>query len=349
MVRLSVLDQSPVPAGSTAARALANSIDLARRTEALGFDRYWVAEHHNTPALAGSAPEILVGAIAAATDHLRVGTGGVMLSHYSALKVAEQFRVLCELYPGRIDLGVGRAPGSDQRTAAALARGGRPTSIEFYPSQIQELVGLLHDELPADSPLQGISATPQGRPAPPVWLLASSIDSASYAAHFGLPLAWAHFIAFTDGAPMVRAYQEQFRPSVHHDRPAALVAAAVICADTDEEAERQAGSIRLWRQRGLSGPIPSLDEVAEAAARGPLLTALPGRTPPIVGGPDKVRAEITALADVFGVEEVMVVTIVWDHAARVRSYELLAEAFGLTPATGPSGRAAAAPATRPGG
>ncbi len=326
MPRLSVLDQSPIPSGSTAAQALGNSVDLARAAERLGYHRYWVAEHHGTEGLAGSAPEVLIGHLLSATDTLRVGSGGVMLSHYAPLKVAETFKVLEALHPGRVDLGVGRAPGSDQRTAAALARGGRMLAVEYYPNQLQDLVWLLDDALPGDSPLVGIKATPTVAGSPQVWVLASSVDSASYAAHFGLPLAWAHFIAQGDGGPIVAAYREQYRPSARWPEPQVLVAAAVICADTDDEAEALASSVRMWRSRGLGGTIPSPAEVEAWRSTALRRLALDvGRVAPIVGGVDRATAEVVAMADRYGADEMMVVTIVWDHQARVRSYELLAE------------------------
>ena len=213
-MRLSVLDQSPVPEGASPGDALHNSIDLAVHADRLGYHRYWVAEHHNMEGLAGSSPEILIGQIAAATERIRVGSGGVMLSHYSPYKVAENFRVLDALHPGRIDLGLGRAPGSDQRTAHALARGGVPLSVEYYPSLVQEVLHFLYDELPADHALGGVRARPLGTTHPEVWLLASSADSAGLAAHIGLPLGWAHFIA-GGGAEVVTAYRAQYRPSSH--------------------------------------------------------------------------------------------------------------------------------------
>ncbi|MEE3102203.1 MAG: MsnO8 family LLM class oxidoreductase, partial [Actinomycetota bacterium] len=178
-LRLSVLDQSPVPEGSSPGDALRNTLDLARRCETMGYHRYWVAEHHGMTGLAGSSPEVLIGSLAGATERLRVGSGGVMLTHYAPLKVAEAFCVLASLHPGRIDLGVGRAPGSDHLTAAALARGGARTPLEHYPNQLEELIHLLDDTLPAHSPIQGVRATPRPERPPEVWLLASSADSAA--------------------------------------------------------------------------------------------------------------------------------------------------------------------------
>lgn len=322
-MRLSVLDQSPIPSGSTAGDALRNTIDLARRCDRLGYHRYWVAEHHNTGGLAGSAPEILIGHIAEATEHLRVGSGGVMMPHYAPYKVAETFRVLASLHPGRIDLGVGRAPGSDQVTMVALAADHQPISIEKYPAMIAELDGFLRDDLPADNPFRGrVRATPEPDTVPELWLLASSPDSAAYAAHFGLPLAFADFISQSDGAAIAARYRDHFQPSAGLTEPRVLVAASVICADTHDEAEELAAGVKLWRQRGLQGPIPSPREVADAVP-GPL-TVQPSRKPMIQGDAATVAANVTAMTDRYGADEFMAVTITWDHEARVRSYELLA-------------------------
>lgn len=322
-MRLSVLDQSPVPAGRSPADALRNSIDLARRCESFGYHRYWVAEHHNTGGLAGSAPEILIAHIAEATDRIRVGSGGVMMPHYAPYKVAESFRVLASLHPDRIDLGVGRAPGSDQVTMVALAADHQPISVEKYPAMIAELDGFLHDDLPDGNPFKGrVTATPVPEHAPRLWLLASSPDSAAYAAHFGLPLAFADFISQSDGAAIADRYRANYRPSKRNPEPEILVAASVICADTHDEAETLAAGVKLWRQRGLQGPIPSPEQVRDALPGA--LTVQPSRKPMIQGDPAAVAADVQAMADRYGADEFMAVTITWDHAARVRSYELLA-------------------------
>jgi luciferase family oxidoreductase group 1 len=322
-MRLSVLDQSPVPAGHRAGDALRNSIDLARRCETFGYHRYWVAEHHNTGGLAGSVPEVLIAHIAEATERIRVGSGGVMMPHYAPYKVAETFRMLASLHRDRIDLGVGRAPGSDQATMVALAADHQPISIEKYPAMIAELDGFLHDDLPDGNPFKGrVTATPIPDEAPQLWLLASSPDSASYAAHFGLPLAFADFISQSDGAAIAEHYRATYRPTARHPEPEILVAASVICADTHEEAEELAAGVKLWRQRGLQGPIPSPQQVRDAVP-GPLAVQ-PSRKPMIQGNPATVAANVQAMADRYGADEFMAVTITWDHEARVRSYELLA-------------------------
>jgi luciferase family oxidoreductase group 1 len=333
-LRLGVLDQSPIPDGLTATDALRNSIDLARHAERLGYHRYWVAEHHNSDALAGSSPEILIGQIAAATVRMRIGSGGVMLSHYSALKVVENFRMLHALFPGRIDLGVGRAPGSDGITAVALQRTHRLPGDDEFPIQLAELMGFLGNRFEPQHPFSKIDPSPRAPGGPELWLLGSSGYSAAYAAHLGLPFCHAHFINPVDSEAATAQYRRDFQ--VHDDAPAPRVAVAcsVICAEDDDEATRLASSLRLWRarraERGEPGPIPSVEE----ALASPLLDgpAEPGYRQPrrlITGGPKEVRTQIEELADAHGADEVVLVTIVHDHAARVRSYELIADAFGL--------------------
>jgi len=326
-LRLSVLDQSPVPEGSSPGDALRNTLDLARRCETMGYHRYWVAEHHGMTGLAGSSPEVLIGSLAGATERLRVGSGGVMLTHYAPLKVAEAFCVLASLHPGRIDLGVGRAPGSDHLTAAALARGGARTPLEHYPNQLEELIHLLDDTLPAHSPIQGVRATPRPERPPEVWLLASSADSAAYAAHFGLPLGWADFIAQVDGAPIVEAYRRQFQPSDRCPEPRVLLCASALCAETDDEAEALVAAVRAWRASGLRGPIPA----ASGGSTSRPVPIQPGRRSVAHGSPDRVADRLDPMVEAFGAEELMVVTICHDHEARVRSYELLATRFGVHP------------------
>jgi len=327
-MKLSVLDQSPVPEGADAGQALANTIDLARHADRLGYHRYWVAEHHNMDGLAGSSPEVLLGRLAVETDRIRVGSGGVMLSHYSSLKVAESFRVLHALHPGRIDLGLGRAPGSDPLTAAALARGSTPLGIEYYPNQVEELVQFLDGTIPPESPLAPVRATPRTAGSPEVWLLASSADSASYAAHFGLPLSWAHFIS-PDGAPIVGAYRDQYRASERAQQPVASIGISVICAETDDEATHLASSLLRWRAAGLRGPIPPPNDPEDGTAALAAAPAYQRNKPLIAGSPATVGPQIVDLAEQYGVDEVVIVTICHDHDARVRSYELLAANFEL--------------------
>jgi len=334
-LRLSVLDQSPIRAGGTAAQAIGESVELALLAERLGYHRYWVAEHHASEGLAGTAPEILVARLAAATQAMRVGTGGVMLSHYSALKVAETFRVLEALYPGRIDLGIGRAPGSDYRTAQALAQGPGALGIEHFPQQIADLLGFLHDALPQGHPFAGVRAQPQGEGAPEFWLLGSSDHSAAYAAHFGCAFSFAHFINDQGGPQIMAAYREHFRPSPWQAEPMASIGVFVLCAESDEAAQRLGSSRDLWRLRldlGLLGPIPSIEEAeAYPYSREERLRIAVNRRRQVVGSPATVKERLLTLAGAYGVGELVIVSICHDFAARLRSYELLAEAFGLPP------------------
>ena len=331
-MRLSVLDQSPIRSGGTAADAIQETLELAQVCERLGYHRYWLAEHHSSRGLAGTSPEVLIGQVAARTSRIRVGSGGVMLNHYSALKVAEQFRVLETLFPGRIDLGIGRAPGSDQRTAWALANGsGR--DIEQFPQQIADVVAWLHDRLPDQHPFGGVRAMPAGPSAPEVWLLGSSDASALYAADQGLAFSFAHFINADGGPEITRLYRERFSPSPELTAPLASAAIWVVCADTEEEARRLARCRELSLLRlytGRYGPFPSVEE-AETFPYTPrdlaIIEHARGRT--LAGTPDVVREEMEAMARVYGVDELVVVTITHDFKARVRSYELLADAFGI--------------------
>jgi len=333
MPLLSVLDQSPVRSGGTPADAIHETLDLARAADRLGYHRYWLAEHHSTAGLAGSSPEVLIGRVAALTSRIRVGSGGVMLTHYSPLKVAESFRVLETLFPGRIDLGIGRAPGSDPLTARALSHGPGALGLEHFPNQIADLIAFLGDGLPAGHPFAGVRAMPTGPTAPDVWLLGSSGDSAAYAAHFGTAFSFAHFINDEGGPEVVRAYREHFRPSPWLDAPRASVAAFAVCADTEAEAERLARSRDLFLVRlrtGRPGPYPSVEE-ALAHPYTPLELAIVRHTRrrTITGAPERARERLLALADEYGVDELVVVTITHSPKARLRSYELLAEAFGL--------------------
>lgn len=327
---LSVLDQAPVPDGSTPAEALAQTLDLARATEALGYRRYWVAEHHGTRSLAATAPEVLVGAVASATSTIRVGSGGVLLSHYSPLKVAEVFRTLSALHPGRIDLGVGRTPGADPVTEAALQYLPGVPGDERYVDKVVDLLGFLHDGLEAGHPFERVRAMPDGVPAPAVWMLGSSSHSGAVAAYLGQPFAFAHFITSSFGPQVVEAYRRGFEPSVRHDGPEALVAVGVLCAETDAEAARLARSAEVWglRPEGTErGPLLSPED---AAARP--LTELEeakvaqGRAARVVGSPSRVREALLGTAESYGVDELMLVTVCHDAGARRRSYELVAEA-----------------------
>jgi luciferase family oxidoreductase group 1 len=338
MLKLGVLDQSPIRAGGTPAQAIDETIRLAQETEALGFTRYWLAEHHGTDGFAGSSPEIMVTRVAAATRSIRVGSGGVMLSHYSPLKVAENFKLLENMFPGRIDLGIGRAPGSDGLTAAALAYGSQ-IGIEYFPTRIADLAAFLTDQPPATEAFSRVRATPKAPGTPELWLLGSSDQSAAYAAHFGIAFSFAHFIAPEGAAPVLAYYRHGFKPSGLLAVPRASAGVFVICAETTEEAERLAASRDYWRLRlgqGQHLPYPPPEEALaypySAHERAEIARNSANR---ITGDPDTVKAQLEALAAALGVDELVILTITYDFEARLRSYQLLAEAFGL------AGRAAA--------
>jgi len=323
---LSVLDQSPISEGSTGADALRNSIDLARYAETLGYERYWVAEHHGTPMLASAAPEILIAEIAATTSRIRVGSGGVMLPHYSPLKVAEVFSMLAALHPGRVDLGIGRAPGTDPHTMFALQRDRRQAAPDDFPEQLAELLALLEDDLPPDHPFARLASLPGGLERPEVWLLGSSPQSAIWAAELGLPYSFADFIN-PKGSELAQLYRERFQPSARRDAPWVAAAVSTICAETDEEAERLAASARMAIAFLHSGRLIAVPPVEQALA-----FFAENRVPPtgrraVVGAPGTVRAGLEAVAHEYGADELMLVSITHDHAARRRSYELAAQAF----------------------
>ena len=309
------------------AEALHNSIDLARHTEVLGYGRYWVAEHHGTPMLACAAPEVLIGAIAGATSKIRVGSGGVMLPHYSPLKVAEAFSMLAALYPQRVDLGLGRAAGTDSTTTFALQRDRRQPGPDDFPQQLAELMAYLEDRMPPEHPFARLSLLP-GRPeTPELWLLGSSPQSGIWAAEVGLPYAFADFITPT-GAAIAAQYRRDFTRDGYSPEPRVIVAASVICAETDEEAEILATSARMvftLLREGDLRPVPSPeDAIAFFRKRGVDPLASPQGRRVIAGSPATVRAGIQAVAAEYQAEEVMIVTITHDHAARKKSYELIA-------------------------
>jgi luciferase family oxidoreductase group 1 len=334
-VLLSVLDQSPIAEGSTGAQALHNTLDLARLADELGYHRYWVAEHHGGPMLAGPSPEVLIGPIASATEAIRVGSGGVMLPHYSPLKVAESFTILAALYPGRIDLGLGRAAGTDPLTMFALQRDRRQASPDDFPQQLAELLAYFEDALPADHPFRHLAKTLPGRPELPIpWLLGSSPQSAIWAGELGLRYAFADFIN-PDGSEIAKLYRERFAPVRDLQAPRTAVAAWVLCAPTEEEAVELASSSRMsftLLRRNQLIPVPPPEKALAFLARE---GKSPGADVPnrraILGSPEKVRVELEELASDYAADEVIVVTITYDHAARRRSYELLADAMDLQP------------------
>jgi luciferase family oxidoreductase group 1 len=328
-VPLSVLDLAPVPEGGTAGEALRTTIDLARQTERLGFRRFWVAEHHNMPGIASSAPPVLIGHIAAATQAIRVGSGGVMLPNHASLVVAEQFGMLEALHPGRIDLGLGRAPGTDQVTAAALRRSPEVLSADDFPEQLMDLLGFFTGRWPDGHPFAQITAVPGLGHQPAMWLLGSSGYSAQVAGLLGLPFAFAHHFSPANTLPALALYREQFRPSEMLERPHAMVAAAVICADTDERARWLAGSgaLSFLRLRaGRPGQVPSPAEAA-AYPYNELERAFvqDRQASNILGSPETVSRGITELLAATAADELMITTMVYDPADRLRSFEMVAD------------------------
>ena len=336
-MRLSVLDQSVSLAGSSEDAAIRDTVSLAEDCERLGYSRFWVSEHHGLPTIVGSAPEILMAAIAARTSTIRIGSAGVMLPHYSALKVAEQFRVLEALAPGRIDLGLGRAPGGDMRTARAL-NPNASHAAEDFPIQVRDLHAWT-----SIGTHEGITAHPLGPHAPEIWILGSSDYGAQLAAHFGLPYAFAYF--FTDGQGAEEAmalYRARYQPSERHPEPQATLCIWALAAETDEAAAHLALSRDRWRidrQRGALGPLQSPDAIA---ARGfaPAEEAMlePMRRKAFVGSAKTVGAKLRRLAADFMLDEVVINTWAHDPAVRRRSYSLLAEEFALTPIAGDAAR-----------
>ncbi len=332
---LSVLDLSPLPAGSSGAQALRNSVDLARHADGLGFHRYWVSEHHNLPSVVSSSPEVLLGHLASVSQRMRVGSGGIMLPNHAPLRIAEAFRTLAALHPGRIDLGLGRAPGSDGRAALALRRG--HAGGDDFPELFDELLafgGL--EPFPVGSPIRSVRALPDDVPLPPVWILGSSDWGARFAASRGLGYAFAHHFSAEWVHVATRAYKESFRPSFaagRLERPHLILTVSAVCAPTDAEADRLARSLDLMavrRARGTFAPIPSPEEAAAypfSEDEREFVTDF--REKMFVGSPSTVRRRLEAFAAETGADELMVNTMVWDHEARKRSYTLLAEAFGL--------------------
>ena len=330
LARLSVLDQSPVPEGSVGADALRNTLDLARLCDRLGYHRYWLAEHHGGPSLAGPSPEVLIGPVASATERIRVGSGGVMLPHYSPFKVAESFSVLAGLFPGRIDLGIGRAAGTDPMTTFALQRDRRQAGPDDFHEQLAELLAHYDGGFPPDHPFARLGRVLPGAPEQPeVWLLGSSPQSAIWAAQLGLPYAFADFIN-PGGEEISALYRERFEPSPRLAQPRVAVAAWAICAEDGDEAERLASSSRMsfaMLRRGRLIKIPPPETALrflEAEGKGG-----PARRG-VIGSPETVRAGLEVLVDSYGAEEAIVVTITYDHDARRRSYELIAGAFGIS-------------------
>jgi luciferase family oxidoreductase group 1 len=323
MPPLSVLDLAPIGSAANARETLGHSVELAQLAERLGYVRYWFAEHHGMPGIASSAPEVLIEHIASATSGIRVGSGGIMLPNHAPLRIAEVFHTLETLHPGRIDLGVGRAPGTDPITSRAM----RPFDAEQFPQQLQELIGLSSGTLPAEHPFRTVRVIPAGVPLPPIWILGSSGASARFAGALGVGYAFARHFSPTPPEPAVHAYLASFRPSPQFPKPHVIIGVSAICADTNERAEQLAASVDLvWirYQRGEFGLLPSPEEAAaypwsahERAA------AEAGRARHFVGDPAAVAAQIRELARSTEASEIMITSMIHSHAERMRSYELI--------------------------
>jgi luciferase family oxidoreductase group 1 len=331
-MKWSVLDQSPVSEGRGEDQAIRDSLVLAQDCDRLGYERFWLSEHHALASVAGTAPEVLAAAVAATTRRIRVGSAGVMLPHYSALKVAEQFRVLEALAPGRIDLGVGRAPGSDGLTARAL---NAHTNVDEFPRQVQELDYWVRNEpLPEAHPYRGIAAHPIGATSPSLWILGSSTYGAQLAAHLGLPYAFAYF--FSDGAGVEEAlgtYRRNFRPSGRLSAPLATVCVWALAADTAAEAQRLLTAREHWRigfEKGLRAPLVSPGKAAAypyTPAERATLERL--RAAAFAGSAAQVAGKLRELGERLELDEIVINTWTYDPQARRHSYALLAEVFGL--------------------
>lgn len=336
-LKLSVLDQSPVSEGSTPGEALQHSIGLARHVDELGYRRFWMSEHHAMDTLACTAPEIMLARIGAETERIRIGSGGIMLPHYAALKVAEQFRTLHALYPDRVDLGIGRAPGGGPVESMALRRERRTQMQDDFADQTAELLAFLEPGdggFPAQHPFAKIRVSPEMPGGPDVWMLGSSMWSSAAAAEFGLPYAFAHFFSPVHTRAAIHAYKSSFLQSRYRERPEAMIAVGVICADTEEEAQYLSASVKLLQRRirlGDRSPVASPEDALRelSAFGGP--AGEDGEFPRyVVGAPAKVKRDLESMAGALGISELVVNTITWDHGARLRSYRLLAEAFEIS-------------------
>jgi luciferase family oxidoreductase group 1 len=330
-LKLSVLDQSPVPASSTPGQALANSIELARLVDGLGYNRFWMSEHHAMDTLACTAPEVMLARIGAETKRIRIGSGGIMLPHYTSLKVAECFRMLHALYPDRVDLGIGRAPGGGPIEALALKRERKTRMLDDFPDQVSELLAFLGHRFPEGHPFAGIRVSPEMPGGPDVWMLGSSMWSSAAAVEFGLPYSFAHFFSPVNTRAAIETYRRSFTSSIYRSEPEATVAVGVICAETQEEAEFLASSVQLLQRRIRQGDRRPVASPEDAVRELRLLGDMPmeeGEWPRyFVGTPSRVREQLEQMAAELGIGELIVNTIVWEQAKRLRSYELLADAF----------------------
>jgi len=331
-MKLSVLDQSPISRGSTPEKALDNTLKLATITEKLGYTRFWVAEHHNTNGLASTSPEILITRLASETKKMRIGSGGVLLPQYSPLKVAENFKLLEALFPGRIDLGLGRSPGGAKDTRLALTDSINRNLSEF-PRQLADLQGFLHNTLPREHRYRMVKATPRVKTAPPMWVLGMSDRGARNAAEIGAGFTFGHFISPKNGMAAMKTYRENFQPGPDRKQPETIVCIFVICADTEEEAEELALSQDKWLlnvAKGADTKIPSVEEVKKKSFRPDELEKIKeNRSRCVIGTPDQVKRKLEQLADYYQTDEFMIITNIYDFDAKIHSYELLAEAFSM--------------------
>lgn len=330
-LRLSVLDQSPVIAGHTARDALAATVELAQMADALGYTRYWCAEHHGLHGVCNPAPEVMLARLGSVTQRIRLGSGGVMLPYYSPFKVAEQFRMLEGLFPNRIDLGVGRAPGGDMRTAQAVAMGQYDRGAQFE-EQVRDLSMLLRGEVPAGHLAEGVLLQPVIDTSPELWVLGSSDYGGALAARLGLRFAFAHFINAHTGHLVAQQYRNDFTPG-YDAQPYSAAAIFVICTDSDAQAaelERAVDLRRLQMAYGINAPIPSLAQAAEFSPTERDRVVVERERPrTICGTPERVAARMEALREQFAADELIVLSVTASYAARLRTYELLAQAFAL--------------------
>jgi luciferase family oxidoreductase group 1 len=326
---LSVLDLAPVGSGTRPSEALRRTVELARLAERLGYTRYWFAEHHNIPSVASSSPEVLIGHVASATRRIQVGSGGIMLPNHAPLRIAEAFHTLEALHPGRVNLGIGRAPGSDPVASQAM----RPFDAEQFPAQLTEMLALSRGAFPEDHPFRSVRVIPDDVELPPIWLLGSSGATARLAGSLGMGYSFARHFSPTPPQPAIQAYRESFQPSAQFPEPHVILGTSVICAETDERAEHLAWTLDLtWLRlrQGSPGPLPTPEEARAYPYTPQERAALHTyRSLHVIGGPATVRARLEALVAETGVDEVMVTSTIHSHEERLRSYELLAGAFGL--------------------
>jgi luciferase family oxidoreductase group 1 len=327
-MKISVVDQSPIFSNSSADQAIKETRELAKYCDSLGLNRFWLAEHHGSSSFAGCSPEILIPSLASETESIRIGSGGVMLMHYSPYKVAENFRLLESLFPNRIDLGLGRAPGSDAYQAGALAYGSKTTGPEFFPTKMNDLKSFLEGSVSSTESFESVNVTPGLGDLPEVWLLVSSRQGAEYAAHFGLPMALAYFID-PSCIDLADVYRDNFQPSIFADKPKISVGVFSICADTDKEAEELSLSAAAWRlnsQKGIFGTFPTLEE-AKDSINGDLVRTNDNRT--FVGTAQTIGEKLQPILNKVEPEELKIITICEPFSARVRSYDLIKQSFAL--------------------